>query len=89
MTGEEWNFVFGCANMNTRCGCFSFARYDDDWLEDTGNKDFDKKNWDKILYRACKVMTHEIGHMFGIKHCVYFNCVMNGSNGEEENRKKP
>ena len=34
-------------------------------------------------------MTHEIGHMFGIKHCVHFNCLMNGSNHEEENDSKP
>jgi len=33
-----------------------------------------------MLYRACKVMTHEIGHMFGIRHCIYYECGMNGSN---------
>ena len=30
-----------------------------------------------------------IGHLFGIKHCVYYDCLMNGSNCEEENKKKP
>jgi archaemetzincin len=30
--------------------------------------------------RSCKVLAHEIAHMFGLKHCVFFNCLMNGSN---------
>lgn len=25
-------------------------------------------------------MTHEIGHMFGIRHCIHYECGMNGSN---------
>ena len=29
-------------------------------------------------------MVHEIGHMFGIKHCVYYECTMNGSNSYDE-----
>jgi len=29
-------------------------------------------------------MAHELGHMFGLTHCVYYNCLMNGSmNGKE------
>ncbi|SHL46277.1 zinc metalloprotease [Chryseobacterium polytrichastri] len=27
-----------------------------------------------------KISSHEIGHMFGISHCVNANCVMNGTN---------
>lgn len=34
-------------------------------------------------------MVHEIGHMFGLRHCIYFSCIMNGSNHSEENRDKP
>lgn len=34
-------------------------------------------------------MTHEIGHMFGIKHCQWFNCVMQGSNHLEESDRRP
>ena len=41
-------------------------------------------NLDTVTYRACKVMVHEVCHMFGIKHCVYFHCLMNGSNHDEE-----
>ena len=33
-------------------------------------------------------MLHEIGHMFGLRHCIYFDCCMNGSNHLEENNKR-
>lgn len=36
-----------------------------------------------------KVMVHETGHMFGLKHCIYYSCIMNGSNHLEENNNKP
>ena len=29
-------------------------------------------------------MVHEIGHMFGLKHCIYYECTMNGTNGSFE-----
>ena len=31
-----------------------------------------------------KVMLHEVGHLFNLKHCVYFNCIMNGAKDYEE-----
>lgn len=36
-----------------------------------------------------QTMTHEIGHMFGIKHCQWLNCVMQGSNHLEESDRRP
>jgi archaemetzincin len=35
------------------------------------------------------VMGHEITHMFGVRHCVFNKCLMNGSNHLEESNKKP
>ena len=34
-------------------------------------------------------MCHELGHIFGMKHCTYYKCIMNGSNYLEESNKKP
>lgn len=31
-----------------------------------------------ILYPSLRVMNHEIGHMFGVTHCVYYECLMSG-----------
>ncbi|KAG7226395.1 hypothetical protein INR49_013806 [Caranx melampygus] len=42
-----------------------------------------------LLLRSCKTMTHEIGHMFGIWHCQWLNCVMQGSNHLEESDRRP
>ena len=42
-----------------------------------------------LLKRSCILMCHEICHMFGLKHCIYYHCLMNGSNHDGENEKKP
>ncbi|MDQ8180166.1 archaemetzincin [Pelagicoccus sp. SDUM812005] len=75
---DSWNFVFGLANLRESVGVFSFARYGD--REKDGNR---------YLERALKVMTHEIGHMYGMKHCTYYHCLMNGSNNLGETDRAP
>ncbi|CAN9508625.1 unnamed protein product [Ophioblennius macclurei] len=42
-----------------------------------------------LLLRSCKTMTHEIGHIFGIRHCQWMSCVMQGSNHLEESDRRP
>jgi len=37
---------------------------------------------------ACHVMAHEIGHMFGLYHCIYYECLMNGIMSADEQRRK-
>ena len=80
---DEWNFVFGLADMDTQCGTFSFHRHAEvdpsEGLSESEMKDV----WMK---RSCSTMVHEIGHMFGLKHCIYYECTMNGSNGSFEDR---
>lgn len=29
-------------------------------------------------------MSHEVSHLFGLRHCVYYECTMNGANGPFE-----
>ncbi len=74
---DEWNFVFGIARIKKRVGVFSFARYD---VADQPQL---------ALERAFKVISHETGHAFGIKHCIHFHCLMNGSNGLGETDRAP
>ncbi len=40
-------------------------------------------------YRSCRVVAHEIGHMFGMCHCIYYNCRMNGMMTLEEGDRRP
>ncbi|XP_029954544.1 archaemetzincin-2 [Salarias fasciatus] len=42
-----------------------------------------------LLLRSCKTMTHELGHIFGITHCQWMDCVMQGSNHLEESDRRP
>lgn len=42
-----------------------------------------------LLKLASKVMFHEIAHLLGLKHCIYYKCIMNGSNHLKENLEKP
>jgi len=72
---DDWNFVFGMARIKKRVGVFSFARYGDD---------------PKVsLKRAMKVISHETGHAFGIRHCTHYHCLMNGSNSLDEVDRAP
>eukprot|EP01084_Bolivina_argentea_P318817 552990_1 len=51
--------------------------------------EFDSKTQILFFRRCIKVLVHEIGHLFGIKHCVFFECIMNGSNHDQEADIKP
>merc|ERR1712093_902716 len=74
---KEWNFVFGQARSDIGTGIFSFARYAH--CESSAH----------FLRRCCSVLVHEIGHLFGLAHCVWYECNMNGSNHDEESDKRP
>ncbi len=77
---EKWNYVFGQASLRHRVGVFSFARHDPAFFD--GRRPPGWRNL--MLARSCKVLAHETGHMFGIRHCIYFDCTMNGSNNLAE-----
>ena len=81
----SWNFVFGQASLRERVGVYSFARYDPAFYGKKGGKDYERV----VLKRSCKVLAHEMGHMFGLKHCIYFKCVLNGSNHLKESDSRP
>lgn len=79
--GKGWNFVFGQATYKNRVGVFSFARFPPNYsVEELSEEEKSLL----VLRRACKVLTHEMGHMFGIKHCIYYECNMNGANSLQE-----
>lgn len=82
---EQWNFVFGQASIKNRVGVFSFARYHPAWVGRKADENTEKL----VLRRAAKVLTHEMGHMFGIRHCIFYECNMNGANHLQEADSTP
>jgi archaemetzincin len=81
----RWNFVFGQASMQDRVGVFSFARYDPVFYGESRGSRYQKL----LLRRSAKVLVHETAHMFSLAHCIYFKCVMNGSNHLQESDSRP
>lgn len=81
----SWNYVFGEASLGERVGVHSFARYDPAFWDEERGQDYR----DLILRRSCKVLAHETGHMFGLQHCVFYDCVLNGSNHLVEADSRP
>jgi len=79
--GEGWNFVFGQASLRDRVGVWSIHRY--------GDPDASKSAYKLALKRALKVAVHETSHMFSLRHCTAYECVMGGSNSLDESDRRP
>lgn len=41
------------------------------------------------LFRICRTASHELGHCFGIDHCVYYACSMQGTTSLAEDMRQP
>ena len=70
----DLNFVFGVGLFSERAGVQSLHRYGDG---------------PPLLLRTMKVASHELGHMLGLRHCVFYRCGMNGSNSLAELDRQP
>ena len=79
--GAGWNYVFGQASLRERVGVWSMAR--------NGDADGDDDSQRLCAFRTAKTAIHETGHMFGIRHCIAYECGMNGSNHAEERDRQP
>lgn len=85
-------FVAGMAAGNQRVGVFSFCRYDptiafssEFWYEVRLTSSVSREERRTLLLqRSCKLLVHEVAHLLGIDHCIWFSCCMNGSGHLEE-----
>jgi archaemetzincin len=71
------NYVFGQASLEDRVGVWSLSRLDDNADSRT------------FLSRTLKISVHELGHMFGMRHCTKYECVMSGTNDLNETDSHP
>jgi len=79
--GKGWNFVFGQASLRERVGVWSMHR--------NGDPDESPASFRLALLRTIKTAVHETGHMFSLRHCTAYECVMCGSNNREESDQRP
>jgi archaemetzincin len=77
----DWNYVFGQASLENCTGVWSIARF--------GDPAANKEAYQLCLRRMMHTASHEVGHILGIRHCIAFECNMNGANNLAENDRKP
>lgn len=76
------NFVFGLAQPHGNAALISLCRLDPTFYGKPREPDL-------LLERAIKEAVHELGHVFGLRHCSGPNCVMRFSNSIREVDGKP
>lgn len=76
----SWNFVFGQATLEDRVGVYSLARFFPAFWGRPVTPESDVHAWAK----SAQILVHETGHAFSLAHCTEYECVMNGSNSQEE-----
>jgi archaemetzincin len=77
----EFDFLFGQGFPAERVCVGSLARFGD---VESGETDYPT-----FLRRTIGLAVHEIGHVFGLPHCIAWSCRMNGSNHLEESDSRP
>ena len=91
-------FVAGMASGNRRVGVFSFYRYNPSltfstefWydVQQTVSHVSTEESKRIVLQRSCKLIVHEIAHLMGVDHCIWFSCCMNGSGHITEDFRQP
>ncbi len=80
--GDTWSFVFGQATFSERVGVYSLYRLSDTTFGGPNDKD-------RLLLRTLKIAVHETGHMFSMKHCIKYECLMSGTNHLAETDRRP
>ena len=82
---DDWNYVFGMGTFRNRVAVYSLARFYDSFY---GKQDT-AETLRRTLRRSAALVTHELGHCFGLHHCIYYRCNMNGSNSLAEADDQP
>ncbi len=70
-------FVFGEAQLKGKHSIVSVCRLHEEFYTGESNEEL-------LLQRSIKEILHELGHTYGLKHCLDWDCVMHSSLGIEE-----
>ncbi|KUO42320.1 MAG: hypothetical protein APU95_02060 [Hadesarchaea archaeon YNP_N21] len=69
----QLNFVFGQAQLSGKIAIVSTRRLDPTFYRSAPNHEL-------LIERTIKESVHELGHVFGLRHCPNSTCVMSFSN---------
>lgn len=75
---HDTNFVFGLGWLSKGIGVYSTKR-----------KYFHGIDPLLFLKRGCATLGHEGAHTLGMDHCIYYDCLLNGSKSLKEGDKQP
>jgi len=70
-------FIFGEAQLNGKHSILSVCRLHEEFYSGISNEQL-------LLERTIKEVLHELGHNYGLRHCIDWDCVMHASHGIEE-----
>ncbi|MFA6599206.1 MAG: archaemetzincin family Zn-dependent metalloprotease [Ignavibacteriaceae bacterium] len=70
-------FVFGEAQLNGKHSILSVCRLHEEFYSGISNENL-------LFERTIKEALHELGHCYGLRHCIDWDCVMHSSPGIEE-----
>jgi archaemetzincin len=70
-------FVFGEAQLDGKHSVLSVCRLHEEFYSGISNENL-------LLERMIKEALHELGHNYGLRHCIDWDCVMHSSHGIEE-----
>jgi archaemetzincin len=70
-------FIFGEAQLNGKHSIVSVCRLHEEFY-------YEKTDENLLRERTIKEILHELGHNFGLKHCINWDCVMHSSTSIEE-----
>lgn len=70
-------FVFGEAQLNGKHSILSVCRLHEEFYSGISDEKL-------LLERTIKEALHELGHNYGLRHCINWDCVMHSSHGIEE-----
>ncbi len=74
--GDDWNYVFGEAQIKNKIAIASFYRFGNIYSEDL--------EFNLCIKRLLKTTSHEFLHVLNMAHCQIFECVLNGGNSLQE-----
>ena len=82
---QEQEYAFGYGLHRDRQAVMSFAQFDPVFMGEAPLDDAEHV----IARRSLAIVSHEVAHTFGLRHCVYYGCVLNGVSHPRELDETP